>query len=226
MSPAERQLLALRPFMYCHSHLLTVAAFWSDVHAKGLVCTEWNQVVFNDESRFNLGSDDNRVRVRRPYEERFNPVFTVQWYIAPTTGVILWGAIANDTRSPLILIHGTMAVQRKNGTLIQKGLPPLAYEFGRIRGMFTTTVEPDVYVTRPYHIMHSVIAGQVSQSVCLIQRIIVRSLEERDIEDYLDQLEGVWLSEDGLDDENSDDEYRDANEIRTIMIVIFNYHQE
>ncbi|GFV04170.1 hypothetical protein TNCV_917911 [Trichonephila clavipes] len=28
--------------------------------------TEWNQVVFSYESRFNLNRDDNRVRVRRP----------------------------------------------------------------------------------------------------------------------------------------------------------------
>ncbi|GFV50295.1 transposable element Tcb2 transposase [Trichonephila clavipes] len=34
---------------------------------------EWNQVVFRDESRFNLSSDDNRVRVRRPRGERLNP---------------------------------------------------------------------------------------------------------------------------------------------------------
>ncbi|GFY33943.1 transposable element Tcb2 transposase [Trichonephila clavipes] len=36
---------------------------------------EWNQVVFNDESRFNLSSGDNRVRVWRPGGERLNPVF-------------------------------------------------------------------------------------------------------------------------------------------------------
>ncbi|GFS81117.1 uncharacterized protein TNCV_1223801 [Trichonephila clavipes] len=54
------------------------------------------------------------------------------------------------------------------------------------------------------------------------------NLEERSIEDYLDQLEGGWLSEYGHDDENSDDEYRDADEIRIIIIIIvfFNYHQE
>ncbi|GFU99488.1 hypothetical protein TNCV_4763491 [Trichonephila clavipes] len=27
---------------------------------------KWSQVVFSDESRFNFGSDDNRVRVWRP----------------------------------------------------------------------------------------------------------------------------------------------------------------
>ncbi|GFX88851.1 transposable element Tcb2 transposase [Trichonephila clavipes] len=36
---------------------------------------EWNQVVFSDESRFNLSSDDNRVHVCRPRDERLNPAF-------------------------------------------------------------------------------------------------------------------------------------------------------
>ncbi|GFW67441.1 hypothetical protein TNCV_3391121 [Trichonephila clavipes] len=34
------------------------------------------------------------------------------------------------------------------------------------------------------------------------------------IEDFLHQLEGSWLSEDDLDDENSDDEYHDADDFR------------
>ncbi|GFX92230.1 transposable element Tcb2 transposase [Trichonephila clavipes] len=29
---------------------------------------DWNQVIFSDESRFNLSSDDNRVRVWRPHK--------------------------------------------------------------------------------------------------------------------------------------------------------------
>ncbi|GFT86688.1 transposable element Tcb2 transposase [Trichonephila clavipes] len=36
---------------------------------------EWNQIVFSDESRFNLSSDDNRVCVWRPCGERLNPAF-------------------------------------------------------------------------------------------------------------------------------------------------------
>ncbi|GFY24062.1 hypothetical protein TNCV_1011151 [Trichonephila clavipes] len=45
-----------------------------------------------------------------------------------------------------------------------------------------------------------------------------RNLEERDhFEDYLNQFEGSRLSE---DDENSDDEYRDAEEIRIIMVFL------
>ncbi|GFT67219.1 transposable element Tcb2 transposase [Trichonephila clavipes] len=38
---------------------------------------EWNRVVFIDESRFNLSSDDNRVRMWRPRGERLNPAFAL-----------------------------------------------------------------------------------------------------------------------------------------------------
>ncbi|GFY24845.1 transposable element Tcb2 transposase [Trichonephila clavipes] len=50
---------------------------------------EWNQVVFSDESRFNLSNDDNRVRVWRHGGERLNPAFTLQRHTAPTAGAIL-----------------------------------------------------------------------------------------------------------------------------------------
>ncbi|GFS62151.1 uncharacterized protein TNCV_476991 [Trichonephila clavipes] len=45
-------------------------------HTRGnWTAVEWNQVVFSDESRFNISSDDNRVRVWRPRGERRNPAF-------------------------------------------------------------------------------------------------------------------------------------------------------
>ncbi|GFX64180.1 transposable element Tcb2 transposase [Trichonephila clavipes] len=69
---------------------------------------EWNQVVFKDESRFNLSSDDNRVRVWRPRGERLNSDFPLQRHTTPTAGVMVWAAIAYNTRSPLVLIRGTM----------------------------------------------------------------------------------------------------------------------
>ncbi|GFX77685.1 uncharacterized protein TNCV_1106021 [Trichonephila clavipes] len=49
---------------------------------------ELNQVVFSDDSRFNLGSDDNRVRVWRSRGERLNPAFVLQRHAAPTAGVM------------------------------------------------------------------------------------------------------------------------------------------
>ncbi|GFS92881.1 transposable element Tcb2 transposase [Trichonephila clavipes] len=55
---------------------------------------EWNQVVLSDESKFNLSSDDNRVRVWGPRGERLNPPFAVQRHTAPIARVMVWGAIA------------------------------------------------------------------------------------------------------------------------------------
>ncbi|KAK4872515.1 hypothetical protein RN001_014544 [Aquatica leii] len=43
------------------------------------------------------------------------------------------------------------------------------------------------------------------------------NLNDRDIEDYLSKLQDGWLSEDGLDDQDSDDENRDADEIIRVL---------
>ncbi|GFT02492.1 transposable element Tcb1 transposase [Trichonephila clavipes] len=81
-------------------------------HARGnRTAVEWNQVVFSDESRFNISRNDNRVRVWRPCGEHLNPGFALQQHTTPTAGVMVWDAFAYNTRSPLVLIHGTMAAQ-------------------------------------------------------------------------------------------------------------------
>ncbi|GFW39793.1 transposable element Tcb2 transposase [Trichonephila clavipes] len=87
--------------------------------------SEWNQVVFSEKSRFNLGSEDNRVRVWRPRGERLNPAFALEQHTAPTAGVMVWGAIAYNTRSPLVLICGTMTAQRYVHDILQPHVLPL-----------------------------------------------------------------------------------------------------
>ncbi|GFW02501.1 uncharacterized protein TNCV_2455171 [Trichonephila clavipes] len=66
------------------------------------------KVVFRDESRFNLSSDDNGVRVWRPRGERLNPAFALHRHTAPTAGVMVWGAIAYNTLARLVFIRGTI----------------------------------------------------------------------------------------------------------------------
>ncbi|GFT00301.1 transposable element Tcb1 transposase [Trichonephila clavipes] len=70
--------------------------------------TDWQKVVFSDESRFFLGTDDNRVRVWRCPEERYNSPHTVLCRTARTAGVMVWGGIAYDSRSTLIVMRGTL----------------------------------------------------------------------------------------------------------------------
>ncbi|GFV40724.1 transposable element Tcb2 transposase [Trichonephila clavipes] len=45
--------------------------------------TDWQKVVFSDESRFVLGTDDNRVRVWRHPDERYNSL-TLFYVTLPT----------------------------------------------------------------------------------------------------------------------------------------------
>ncbi|KFM76628.1 Transposable element Tcb2 transposase, partial [Stegodyphus mimosarum] len=99
---------------------------------------ECNQVVFSDEFRFSLGSDDNRVRVWRARGEHLNPAFAVcvfsilpllcvcsQSCLAPTAGVMVWGAIAYNARSSLVLFRGTMTAQRYVHEFLQPHVLPL-----------------------------------------------------------------------------------------------------
>ena len=73
---------------------------------------EWQTVVFSDESRFCLSSDSHRIRVWRRRGERSNPAVTVERPTARQRGIMVWGAIAYNSVSPLVRIRGTMTAQR------------------------------------------------------------------------------------------------------------------
>ncbi|UYV80653.1 TBL1XR1 [Cordylochernes scorpioides] len=80
--------------------------------ARSTWMTEWHRVVFSDESRFCLSSDSRRVRVWRQRGERSNPAAIVERPTVRQRGIMVWGAIAYDSRSPLLRIQGTMTAQR------------------------------------------------------------------------------------------------------------------
>ncbi|GFY33601.1 transposable element Tcb2 transposase [Trichonephila clavipes] len=63
--------------------------------------TDWQKLVFSDESRFVLGTDDNRVRMWR------HP-----------------GALAYDSRSTLIVMRGTLTGQRYVDDILRPHVGP------------------------------------------------------------------------------------------------------
>ncbi|GFW43725.1 transposable element Tcb2 transposase [Trichonephila clavipes] len=73
--------------------------------------TDWQKVVFSDEFRFVSGTVDNRVRVWRRPGERYNSSDTALPHAARTAGVMVWGIIAYDSRSTLIVMRGTLTGQ-------------------------------------------------------------------------------------------------------------------
>ncbi|GFV83385.1 transposable element Tcb1 transposase [Trichonephila clavipes] len=98
----------------------TASAATIQYHARGnWTAAEWNQVFFSDESRFNLSSDDNPLCVWKPRGLRLNPAFALERHATPTTGVMVWDVIADNTRSPLALICGTMTAQRYAHDILQ-----------------------------------------------------------------------------------------------------------
>ncbi|GFX33492.1 transposable element Tcb2 transposase [Trichonephila clavipes] len=74
--------------------------------------TDWQKVVFSDECLIVWGTDDNRVRVWRRPGERYNSPHTVLRHTARTAGVLVWGAIAYDSWSTLIVMRETLTGQR------------------------------------------------------------------------------------------------------------------
>ncbi|UYV67514.1 hypothetical protein LAZ67_5001032 [Cordylochernes scorpioides] len=80
--------------------------------ARSTWMTKWHRVVFSDESRFCLSSDSRRVRVWRRRGERSNPAANVERFTVRQRGIVVWGAIAYDSRSPLLRIQGTMTAKR------------------------------------------------------------------------------------------------------------------
>ncbi|UYV76733.1 Cht7 [Cordylochernes scorpioides] len=80
--------------------------------ARSTWMTEWHRVVFSDESRFCLSIDSRRVRVWRRRGERSNPAAIVERPTVRQPGIMVWGAIAYDSRSPLLRIQSTITAQR------------------------------------------------------------------------------------------------------------------
>ncbi|GFT02148.1 transposable element Tcb2 transposase [Trichonephila clavipes] len=121
----SRRLLRVLPLTPTHRRLHLE---WC--RARGnCTAAEWNQVVFSDESRFNLSSDDNRVRVWRPRGDRLNPAFALQRHTDPIASVMVWGVIAYNTLSPLVLIRGTVTTQLYVHDILQPHVLPLMQRF-------------------------------------------------------------------------------------------------
>ncbi|GFX98548.1 transposable element Tcb1 transposase [Trichonephila clavipes] len=85
--------------------------------------TDWQKVVFSDESQFVLGTDDNRVRVWHP-GERYNSPHTVLRHTARTAGVMVCEIIAYDSRSFLIVMRRTLTGQRYVDDILRPHVGP------------------------------------------------------------------------------------------------------
>ncbi|GFS78726.1 HTH_Tnp_Tc3_2 domain-containing protein [Trichonephila clavipes] len=89
---AQANLKSKRPFLalFLTPEYRQLRLQWFQARSMWNV-TDWQKVVFSDESRFVLETDDNRVRVWRSPGERYNSPHTVLRHTARTAGVMVWG---------------------------------------------------------------------------------------------------------------------------------------
>ena len=71
------------------------------------ISTFWRNVVFSDESSFELHGS-GRVYVRRPPGHRCNPKYTIKTTGGVRKKLMVWGAIREDGERILVRITGTV----------------------------------------------------------------------------------------------------------------------
>ena len=84
----------------------------------------WRNVVFSDESRFNLYHTDGRQRVYRRRGERFCDNTVIQHDRFGGGGVMVWGAINHNFKSRLIIIDGNLTARRYVDEIVHPVLIP------------------------------------------------------------------------------------------------------
>ena len=65
---------------------------------------DWKQVIWTDESTFELGKGSGQLRVWRKVDEEFNQDCTGSTFKSGRATVMVWGAIAHGQKSPLVVL--------------------------------------------------------------------------------------------------------------------------
>lgn len=91
---------------------------------------EWRNVLFSDETRFALLSDDNRIRVWRERGNQQRLSTAVERLPFQGGSEMFWGGIMFGRRTPLIHIPQTMTGNFYENNIIRPIIYPLRAEFG------------------------------------------------------------------------------------------------
>jgi transposase len=89
---------------------------------------EWNKVIFSDESRIELFSNDyQRIAWRRP-DEKYK-IECLQPTVKKSDGIMVWGCFCRDRLGPLVVIDGRITGERYKA-LLEEYLLPFMNELG------------------------------------------------------------------------------------------------
>ncbi|UYV80884.1 hypothetical protein LAZ67_19002094 [Cordylochernes scorpioides] len=100
--------------------------------------SEWNEIVFTDESRFCLQHHDGRIRVWRHRGERMLNSCVMHRHTGLSPGIMVWGGIEYHSRTPLVRrIAGTLNIQH----YISEVLEPVVLPY--LQGLPTAIFQQD-----------------------------------------------------------------------------------
>ena len=114
---------AVRPVLSAVNRARRLA--WAQVHVTW-TRQQWSQVLFTDESRFNLSFNDGRARVWRRPGERYEDATVLEHNRYGGGSVMVWGGMSFRTRTPLHLVDGNLnGVRYRDEVLAPVALPAL-----------------------------------------------------------------------------------------------------
>ncbi|GFU04206.1 transposable element Tcb1 transposase [Trichonephila clavipes] len=128
---ARRLLLGL-PLTQNHRRLRRQ---WCD--ERRMWATEWNEVVFTDESRICMQHHNGRIRVWRYRGERMLNSCVMHRHTGPAPGIMVWGGIGYSSRTSVVRIAGTLNSHR----YISEVLEPVVVPY--LQGLTTAIFQQD-----------------------------------------------------------------------------------
>ena len=100
---------------------------WANTHFRWPLA-RWRNVMFTDESRFNMYHSDGRHRVWRRTGERFADANVARRVAHGGGGVMVWAGIAHGQRTPLHFIDGNLNAQRYRDEILAPIVVPFVQQ--------------------------------------------------------------------------------------------------
>ena len=86
---------------------------------------QWGNVVFSDESRFNIHHNDGRARIYRRRNERYAQNCIREVYPYGGGGVMVWAAVNSNFKSALVVCNGNLNARRYIDKIIRPHVVPM-----------------------------------------------------------------------------------------------------
>ena len=102
---------------------------WANNH-RGLGRQQWRQVLFTDESKFNLSFADGNKRIYQHRGERFAQCCVLEHNRWGGGGIMVWAGVSADYKMPLHVVHGRLNAVAYRDTILQPLVDPFMAHYG------------------------------------------------------------------------------------------------